>query len=148
MTFLEVFRWQARIKAIERQYLAVRAAVEYMMIDVSSDPSLLVGDLRPRDLDTASKSLEDTYLVRMFAEFEVALRTAWHSTRASLPPTRMRDLIDGLAASCRIGTLQVQQAHQVRDYRNALVHERLQTINPVPLSSARSHLCHFLSRLY
>ena len=59
----------------------------------------------------------------------------------------MVDLIDGLAARCGVFDTRRDNAHLVRDYRNELIHERLDEPEPMPIATARSHLCHFFSFL-
>jgi hypothetical protein len=100
----------------------------------------------PRDLTRASEDLEATYLTRMFAEFETGLRQFWETLSDTHPKTK--DLLDGLAARCRIGDDQRSNAHRVREYRNSLMHEREdEDVDPVPIAEARGYLCTFFSFL-
>jgi hypothetical protein len=83
----------------------------------------------------------------LFAEFETGLRLFWPSARANEPPGRTRDLMDGVAATRRIPDDELRNAHAVRGYRNTLVHEREEDIDPISIAEARKHLCKFLSFL-
>lgn len=118
------FEWLSRMKAVEREYLAALLAVERLAEQIRTDPLLLKGELKPRDLSRAAELLEGTYIIRLFAEFETALRRFWTLVRSTDPPGRTQDLIQGVAATCRIGNVELDGAHDVRKYRNTLVHER------------------------
>jgi hypothetical protein len=138
--------WQVRIKAVERRFLAIRLGTDRLQNDVRRDPTILQGRVGPRDLTSASEDLEGTYLARMFAEFETGLRQYWETTSDTHPKTK--DLLDGLAARCKIGTDQRDNAHLVREYRNSLMHEREdEEATPIPIATARSYLCTFFSFL-
>jgi hypothetical protein len=93
----------------------------------------------------ASRNLEATYVIRLFAEFETGARQYWGVNWDTDPKTV--DLLDGLAARCSIPDTQRDFAHLVRDYRNGLVHEREDKPELVPIALARGYLCHFLSFL-
>jgi hypothetical protein len=137
--------WQTRIKSVEKDHSAMRLAADHLLARVLTDPTLLQGDLRRRDIVRASEGLDGTYLIRLFAEFETGLRQYWATARGTHPPTR--DLLNGLAALCSIPDDQQDNAHLVRDYRNSLVHEREEEMDPIPIDVARGFLCHFFSFL-
>jgi len=137
-----------RVKAVEREHLATRFAVDRLLNLVRQDPTALVHELRIHDIENASVRLEGTYIIRLFAEFETSLRMFWSASRAKGPPSRTRDLLNGVAARRRIPDDRVEGAHEVRDYRNVLVHERKEEeAAPISIGQARGHLCHFLSFL-
>jgi hypothetical protein len=123
----------------------MRFAADRLLDAGRSDPTTLQREIAIHDLDVASDRLEGTYLVRLFAEFETSLRKLWATFRETSPATG--DLLNGVGAKCRIPHDQISNAHQVREYRNALVHEREERAASIPISEARSHLCRFLSRL-
>src|SRR5438067_2246248 len=139
------FEWQGRIKAVEREYLATRQATDRFQESAHRDPTILRGDLRYREIVRASENLEGTYIIRLFAEFETGLRLYWDQVQGTNP--RTRDLLEGLAARCRIPGERKDNAHAVREYRNALLHERAEKVDALPMYEARSHLCHFFSFL-
>lgn len=137
--------WQSRIKAVEREYFAVRQAAEHFRKAVQDEPGLLRENLRPRDILAASGKLEGTYIIRLFAEFETGARQFWAASRGTEP--RTADMIDGLAARHAISETVRDNAHLVREHRNALVHEREDEPKVVPMAEARGHLCRFFSFL-
>ena len=137
--------WQSRIKAVEREYIAMRQAADGFRRAALVDPTILRGNLRHGEIVVATENLVGTYVIRLFAEFEAGARQYWAAKWSSDP--KMVDLLDGLAARCGIPDTQRESAHWVRDYRNGLVHEREDKPDTVPIADARHYLCHFFSFL-
>ena len=137
--------WQSRMKAVEREHAAMRQAADRLRDAAQRDPSILRESLRHRDIVHASEKLEGTYVIRLFAEFETGARQYWDAKWATNP--RTGDLISGLAARCGIPDTRRDGCHDVRYYRNSLVHERENDTPKIPISEARSHLCYFFSFL-
>ena len=137
--------WQSRIKAVEREYLAMRQAADRFRQASHDDPTILREDLRHREIIAASANLEGTYVIRLFAEFETGARQCWVATWATHP--RTVDLLDGLAARCGIPDTGRDHAHSVREYRNGLVHEREDDPEVISIDLARHYLCFFFSFL-
>ncbi len=137
--------WQSRIKAVEREYVALRQAADYFQPAALANPTILEGDLRQREIVVASRNLEGTYIIRLFAEFETGARQYWATIKKTNPKTA--GLLNGLAAKREIPDTQRDNAHLVREYRNALVHEREEKTDVVRIAVARSYLCHFFSFL-
>jgi len=123
----------------------MRQAADRFLQAALDDPTILRGNLRHGEIVVASKNLEGTYVIRLFAEFETGAREYWGANWDTYPKTV--DLLDGLAARCGIPDPQRDNAHLVRDYRNALVHEREDKPEVVPIAVGRSYLCHFFSFL-
>lgn len=137
--------WQSRIKAVERECVAMRQAANRFRQSAMDDPTVLQGNLRHGEIVMASNNLEGTYVIRLFAEFETGARQYWDANWDTEPKTN--DLINGLAARCGIPDTQRGNVHLVREYRNSLVHEREDKPDEVPIGVARSYLCHFFSFL-
>lgn len=143
----ESHQWPGRIKAVEREFHAARFAIDRLVADIRRDATLLRKEVTPRDIDAASNKLEATYIIRLFAEFETALRLYWPTIRKRPTPGRTRDLLDSIAAARRINHADLHRTHEVREFRNALVHQRDEPPTLIPIATARKHLCVFLSRL-
>lgn len=141
----ELYIGMEKIKSIERDYLSTRFALDRLLHEARRDPTILTGDLEPQDVVKASGRLETTYLIRLFAEFETALRSFWATIRETEPPTQ--HLLDGVAARCDIPPGRLAEAHAVREYRNSLVHERDEEMAPISIAEARGSLCRFLAFL-
>jgi hypothetical protein len=145
----EHYERMAEIKAVEREYSAARLATDRLIAVAKSDPTILdrISDLHLRDIHRTSQHLEGTYIIRLFAEFETSLRHFWSRSKRREPPSRTRDLLDGVASTCKILDRDIQNAHSVREYRNALVHERDDEVLPISISVCRSYLCTFFKFL-
>jgi hypothetical protein len=135
-----------RVKGAERESYVVAAAVAHY------EPLALAGDARlptktsPRDLIAAADQVESTYLIRMWAEFETALRSyRRHVTGDPEDQIRTRNLIDwtaGVKQGRAISADVRDDVHEVREYRNFLVHERDDQQPPaaVTIEEARKRL--------
>ncbi len=137
--------WLSRIKSVAREFVAMRQAADRFLEAALHDPTILQENLRYGEIALASKNLEGTYVMRLFAEFETGARQYWAANWDTDPKTV--DLLDGLAARCGIPDTQRDNAHLVREYRNSLVHEREDTPEALAIAVARRYLCHFFSFL-
>lgn len=137
-----------RLRAIEREYEVAFAAAEGLNERLRQNPSALDDErLRFRDYRNFRENLEPTYLIRILAEFEAGLREAWRDAyqRTTQPP--LTELIESIAAQCLIPEDWRDRAHEVRAYRNTLVHEGAVEASTIEMREARGHLCRFLSQL-
>jgi len=128
----------------------VRSSIGEMRDAVARGAGSLNG-VKVRDLNMADRNLEGTYLIRLWAEFETAVRS-YYGWMTSDPDTRIgtHDLINTVAGVRRGRRIvaDVQQAvHGVREYRNMLVHARDNPAPPVSLSDARRSLNIYLCKL-
>ena len=142
----EAFNGMGRIKAVEREYGAIRFGTDRLLVAVNDDPSILEGQVGRPDIATASMHLQGTYIVRLFSEFETALQhfiRAFHIRR----PQGAEALINRTRDRGHIPQAETYAVHRVREYRNVLVHERSMPVTPVTIREATRFLCTFLSRL-
>ncbi len=137
--------WQSRIKAVEREYVAMRQAADRFRQAALNDPTILHANLRHGEIVAASEKLEGTYIIRLFAEFESGARQYWNANWDTEP--RTVDLLNGLAARRFIPDTDLENAHRVREYRNDLVHEREDEPEILAIDKARGYLCRFFSYL-
>ena len=142
----EAFAWMGRIKAVEREYGAIRFGTDRLLAAVNDDPSILEGQVRRPDIATASLRLEGTYVVRVFSEFETALR---HFVRAfhMRNPKGSEALVNRVRDRGHVPRADADAVHRVREHRNVLVHERSTAVRPVTIREATRFLCTFLSRV-
>jgi len=119
------------------------------MRQIRADPTPLRRHrLTGADVANCQRNLESTYIVRLFAELEAALRTFWKHVKkpSDWPRIHVRALIANVAARQLVSPETLARANEVRQCRNRLVHER--PTGPVlTLAECRSHLCRFLSFL-
>lgn len=137
-----------RIRAVEREHQAAAVAVELLEERLRTDPVFGAHDAwRFKDARSLRANLEGTFLLRLFAEFESGLRDAWRNAfgRATQPP--MRDLLEAVARLRLIPQDWLDGAHEVREYRNRLVHEGDEPGAAVTLAEARHRLCRFFGWL-
>jgi uncharacterized protein YutE (UPF0331/DUF86 family) len=144
----EARNWMGRIKAVEREYGAIRFGTDRLLDEVRADSTVVRDPTRPRDIERASEQLEGTYIIRVFAEFESALR---HFVAASknTTPRSAKALVDRVSSSAHVPHEHSDAVHRVREFRNALVHERTEPdpSTSVTIREATSALCTFLSRI-
>ncbi len=91
--------------------------------------------------------MEATYLVRMFADFEAGLRDFWRNGLGRRTVPKMEPLMNRIAAYRSVPEPVLSEAHDVREFRNAIVHEGDRHANPIGIEEARRRLCRFLGRL-
>jgi hypothetical protein len=130
------FDWHEHIKDVAREYQAARLAVDRLKAQVEATPDLLKKDDPTRGyLRDAHRNLEGTYLVRLFAAFEAALRSYDRARQNDPMLDRVAAvLIDTIGG--RLGqetsTAVRNGAHRVRLVRNYWAHES--DINPGPMT--------------
>lgn len=142
----EAFDWMGRIKAVEREYGAIRFGADRLVAAVGEDPSILKGAVKRPDIKTASAHLEGTYIIRVFSEFETALVHFVRAFQIRRPRTA-ETLVNRVRSRGRISPADTDRVHRVRQYRNVLVHERSAPVAPVSVREATGFLCTFLSRI-
>jgi hypothetical protein len=141
----EAFTWMGKIKAVEREYGAIRFGIDRLLVAVSDDPAILER-VRRLDIEKASTQLEGTYIVRVFSEFETALQDfirAFHIR----PIGSTEALVNRVRDRGHIPQAHADAVHAVREYRNVLVHARTEPAAAVTIREATRALCTFLSRV-
>lgn len=145
------FDWHEHIKEIEGEYRATRLAVDRLQAQVSEAPELIKQDDNLRAfLRKADSNLEGTYLVRLFAAFEAALRS--YDRARHNDPGRAQDaavLIDSTGGRRGQGISQAVRdgVHAVRKLRNYWAHESSDMPAALTLAQARARLQTYLSWL-
>lgn len=137
-----------RLRAVENEYLSCRAALAFAAREwaaVSAAPEWQ-GRLRSQTMEALAR-LEDTYIIRIFSEFEAILRDYWAATQVTAVPTRVETLINRLGARYRVTAPTREGAHEVQYYRNALVHRAERRARTVSFGDARRALNLFLAEL-
>ena len=138
--------WTDAIHDVQREYFAMELGSDYLRNAVKEDPTILWRDPRAELVDKARDNLQETYLVRLYAVFENGLRNFWiNSIRETEPP--MRQLLDAVSSRRKIPYNLSENAHSVRIFRNAIVHENSEESEVIDIRDARSHLCTFFARL-
>ena len=137
-----------RIKAVEREYFAAKASIKLLEARLLSDPTFALNRRwQNKDVRNLRDNLESTFSIRLYAEFEAGLRDAWLLAFGRPTEPRMRDLLDAIAARCYIPDDWLDRVHEVREYRNALIHEGKEKKPHISLARCRRYLCRFFSHL-
>jgi hypothetical protein len=109
----EIDVWSGRIKAVEREFYAARFAIDQTLTQVKADNSILTDGLELREIVRAAKMLEGTYIMRLFAEFESAVRLYFRLARKRRPPSKTEDLLNSVASRRGIPHEQLKNAHKL-----------------------------------
>ncbi|MHC5539471.1 hypothetical protein ACYOEI_14735 [Singulisphaera rosea] len=140
-----------RLKATRREYTVVADAVQRLRDAVRAHQVPAPQDSSLRDYNAAARQLEPTYLVRLWAEFETALRSyRRHVIGNPNENLRASDLIDwaqGIQEGRKVDARTRELVHEVREYRNSLVHERDDMVLAIDIEEARRRLSTYLSKL-
>jgi hypothetical protein len=145
------FDWHEHITKVGGEYKSALAAVERLVAEVAATPDLLKPNPVAREhLRDAHANLEGTYLVRLFAAFEAALRS--YDRAKHNDPNRMTDasvMIDQIGGKRGRGiqTGIRQRAHDVRRVRNYWAHETDENPESMTIDQARARLQAYLHEL-
>ena len=135
------------LRLIAREYRVALAAAEALKEVLENNPSYLGQLLLDRkDFGRFQAALSATYLIRLFAAFEAALRSFWEVAVRNTSP-KMRGLLRAIASRRKVPQKWYDAADAVREMRNTLVHADAGGAKVVDLAGARSDLAKFLSQL-
>ena len=113
-------------RRIGAEYHATRFAVDHVSVTLGRDGSLAVradrAGVTATQLARAAAGLERTFTITLFVQFEAVLRDYWvNGLKRSTRPD-MRPLMDSIARRRDMNADDLDAAHAVREYRNAVVH--------------------------
>ena len=121
-------RFVRRLKSVQSEYDAAREAIAYVdrywqKLNISAE----IGGITPKQFTNAANSLETIFIIRLFSTFEGVLKEHLaknHPTISVPEDARAVWLIDRVAnrQTPRINAPLVSKVHDVRKYRNSLVH--------------------------
>jgi hypothetical protein len=137
----EIFR---RLHGVVAEHRLASLGVGRLLFAVQSGEIGLPSPTDQGDLARTVENLEPTYLVRIWAEFETALRS-YRRYHTGNPDDQIKaiDLVNWTAALRQGRTVSVTArdlVHDVREYRNLLIHERDDPAPRVAINEARSRL--------
>jgi hypothetical protein len=145
------FDWHEHITEVWGEFRSARAAVDRLRAAVVATPDLLKNDRVAREyLSRANKNLDGTYIIRLFAAFEAALRS--YDRAKHRDPTRETQaavMIDEIGGKRGRGIQPGirQRAHDVRRVRNYWAHEEDTLPPPITVDEARARLQAYLHEL-
>jgi hypothetical protein len=138
-----------QLHLVHSQYLTARAALEFAASQ--SEAVLIESDFWEgrsfRQVRDTIKGLSDTYLVRLFCEFETVLRDHWQSVNRNPQEPSVNYLIDhSLGAAARFTAMRAR-LHEVQRTRNDIVHHRASDGRQISYDEARKHLSRYHQEL-
>lgn len=138
-----------RIHRVEAEYRIAERAVAGFAANCARDPRLLADlNVTVTRVAQCKDNLLRTYIVRVFAEFEAALRNYYGSRRGcrrtGRPPAEV--LLDTLATRRNVDSTPLANAHLVREARNEVLHEGEPAVG-ITMADCRSYLRRYLSYL-
>jgi hypothetical protein len=140
--------WIGRVKNVMQEFQVAAFAADLLDRRLVAEPTALKKlQLTHRDAVRFRANLEPTYLVRVYAEFEACLREAWRRSFGRRTFPKMEVLIDRIGALRNVPPALVEEVHQVRGYRNDIVHDVADGAARVSLGQARTLLCSYIGRL-
>jgi len=145
------FDWHQHVTEVWGEYWSARAAVDWLKVAVKKTPDILKENPVARDyLRDAHENLEGTYIVRLFAAFEAALRSydraRHHDADRRTDASTMIDEIGGKRGRGIEQRIR-QRAHSVRIVRNYWAHESDEDPGPITVDEARRSLQIYLAEL-
>lgn len=146
----ELYVWLDRVKAVEREHTATRFTVDHVLRTLGEGAVDLNADLKRLDLTTAADRLEGTYVIRLFSEFEVALKVFLTSQKLKKIPRDAKPLINRTASHVKFSGSILDNTHEARLYRNELVHRLVHAVpedRKKTIRTITSYLTTFLGRL-
>lgn len=142
----------ARIAAVLEEYFAARTASDLLTERTDANPGYgLEHGWKAAAGKAFADNLATTYIVRIFAEFEAALRDYWATYRKKKTQPRTFELVNRAIPGPSFSRDIVDDADAVREFRNRLVHD----LEDEPgngggaftVQEAKSRLCAYLGRL-
>ena len=130
-----------KLKKVKQEYLAVRWSVDTRAVNLSNLP---VG-INESDFRRASTHLEAVYITFLFAEFEAILRDYVESV--GIKSHKTEALINRVASRLHVNDLVRDNAQQVREVRNQIMHHGGIGAIALSLTDSAAALSRFLAYL-
>jgi hypothetical protein len=115
-----------RMRRVRNELTSARFSLSHTLRIVNQDLGALQAAGRdgtsPSELARCLENLEINYILRLFSEFEAAVRDYWVSQVRNTRPN-MATLIDRVADRIGITVPVLQGAHDIRDFRNDIIHQ-------------------------
>lgn len=141
-----------RISAVLQEFRAAKTASDWLATQMKADSRYgFDHGWEPRAGTAFVENLEATYIIRIYAEFEATLRDYWLTYWKQATRPKMYQLVNKAIPDQRFSEDVVDNADDVRLYRNFLVHdiedEPGEALATFSVPQAKSHLCAYIARL-
>ncbi len=135
------------IKQTKSSYQTALQTVSALIGIVEEQPQYLYDhNLDLKEMRLLAEQLHDVYFVRMFARFESSLRHYWRTKVRDTKPSTQQ-LLSSLAGKIGVPQDTLDTVHEIRDFRNYLIHEEHQIKRRFTIDEASRHLNTYLARL-
>ena len=140
--------WRGHIQQVWGEYNAARVSVSRLKSQVDADPNAIGGNTGIRQhLVSTLDNLEGTYIIRIVAAFEAALRS--YDCFLFADPgrdTSLAVMIDQLGSKkhLRVGEPIRAKVHRVRDLRNFWAHDKEDKPDLMSIDRVRGLLQNYL----
>jgi hypothetical protein len=149
-----LYHWRIRVKEAEREYQAVRIALD-LLGNASAEEihDLTTGrewnDLAAIEIYEAERNLDATYLIRMYSVFERAIDSFWRQMPGNTARRADGDvMLDDVGIAQSMDQSVIDAAQTVRGHRNHLVHRRIEdSAGFMTLAAASRDLLKYLESL-
>lgn len=142
-----------RLRAVQMEFNSAREAIRYVLrnwqrYDIYAD----LARLKPAHFDEASRNVEMTYFVRLYAEFEGILKdhlATNHPTVMISDKPKVDKLISLVmkAEGFALDPTLRRKMDDVRDYRNSIAHQARASAPAITFVDALSSLNKFLAKM-
>jgi hypothetical protein len=137
----------ARIKQVKSNCDAAQQTVKVFMRIGQQQPEVLYRhNLSIAQMQVLVEELHDIYCVRMFARFESDLRHYWRTKIRDTRP-KTEDLLSAIAGRFGVPQDTLDIVHEIRIFRNYLIHEDFDLRKSFTVDEASGHLNVYLARL-
>jgi hypothetical protein len=136
-----------RLKQVRSSYETALQAVKLSIGIVTQQPEYLYShNLTLAEMRSLVVELHDLYFARMFATFESSLRHYWRTrVRDTKPVTEQ--LLSSIAGRLGVPQDTLDAVHEIRNFRNYLIHEEHEPQRRIAIDEASRHLNTYLARL-
>jgi hypothetical protein len=138
--------WRDQIQQTLGEYLVAREALDRLKAQVAADASSAHSSIT-NHLPRADLNLEGTYIVRVFAVFDAALRSYdRHHFQDPERDTKVAVMIDQLGSLLKIPLPIRNGVHRARRVRHFWAHELEENPGPMSLERIKGYLHTYLDR--
>jgi hypothetical protein len=136
-----------RVKQAKRSFETAIRTVNALIVLAERDPKYLhQNNLDLVEMRSLRAELHDIYFARMFSVFESSVRHFWRAKIQKSKPSTER-LLSSVAAKRGVPQDTLDAVQEIRDFRNALLHEDHTVKRRFHIDEACGHLNRFLARL-
>lgn len=129
MNRVAAFRMLSRVRdEMEAARFALSVVLRNWDRHMAATPAPSGTALSHEDLRRRLENLEVTYILRLFGMWEAVLRDYWLNGLGRPSRPDLKPLVESLAGRRTVDSATVATVHDLRDFRNEIVHENLRVL--------------------